>query len=408
VESLNIRLKNKIHNYYSSINYLLYNIMKFQVIYSLLITAVFLFPKTALALNTAIDLYFFDTHSGKYSDKLFFMGAGVVISIFIVIILLYRWNSSRKFKASGQELLKRQNVVQLQNKDLSPESIQVIQGLSKATQVKTETMLTFNRVFEECVLQMKRNSPNNPLLGRIQSLREELGFIFLNRGAEFVCSQMLLPGQKIRVAFDNKGKHLSFASTILHTTEDEFWIKPPKSKGKSVNLSSLNKMEFRVFRKDDSEYFFESALQSQVKKPTEAIIMSQTDQVQKWKFREDDRFDMKFERNFYISIKQPRADSATEKLSTLTLPGVVVDISIGGLRFAHKELPNPLVKGTFVMFKLPEANIKKNILTKIVRFSEEKKYKYIHLQFNELTELDRLNIQKFIENQKATKLEENY
>jgi len=370
-----------------------------------ILLGIFLYPLQVKALDSRLDLRFFNTGSGG-SDKLFFIGAGVVLLLLALLVVLNRWYHKRKFKQSGVELQKRQTVVKLQNKDLSPESIQVIQGLSKATNIKTELLLSYNRTFEDSVKQLKQISPSNPLLERIQSLREELGFIYLNRSAEFICSQMLLPGQKVRVALKAKGKQLSFATTILHSTEEEFWIKPPMSKGKPVNLSVLKKMEFRVFRKNDGEYSFEAPLKTQVEKPMHAIIMLQTNEIQKWKTREDDRFDMKFERVFFVTSMQTQPDAEKATLTTISLTGVVVDISIGGLRFIYDELPYPIPVGSSVMFQLPEANIKKDILTKIVRFSTEKNTKYIHIQFNELTELNRLNIQKFIENQKAKKIDD--
>ncbi len=81
---------------------------------------------------------------------------------------------------------------------------------------------------------------------------------------------------------------------------------------------------------------------------------------------------------------------------------MVEDISIGGMKFNIKKLPTTAIVGTTVVFKLEEAKIKQEIHSNIVKINQEKTDEVaIHVQFYDMSELNRLYLQKFIASKNA-------
>ena len=246
--------------------------------------------------------------------------------------------------------------------------------------------------------------PSDPLLIKIPGLREDLGYIFFNRRANFICTQMLQSGQKMRVGVKFKGKSHSYVSTILNTAEDEFWVKPPTVKGKTINLSKFKSFDFSIFRKNDGEYRFSSKLKSQITTPINALVMEHVNEIKKLATREHDRYMLQFKRKFFFVYKQKKGKQSEQAGESAQCTGTVVDISIGGLKFTVPEISEKVVEGISVIFKLEEAKIRNEIQAEIVRISTEGGNKSIHLQYQDLSELNRLYLQKFIASKNPIKV----
>ncbi|MBU3915919.1 flagellar brake protein [bacterium] len=293
---------------------------------------------------------------------------------------------------------------QQQEIELSEDASYRIVALAKAVNTVPEKLLSSNSAFEKAVVKLKKTMPSDPLLIKIPGLREDLGYIFFNRRASFICTQMLQSGQKMRVGVKSKGKSHSYVSTIINTTEDEFWVKPPTVKGKTVNLSKFKSFDFSIFRKNDGEYRFSSKLKSQITTPINALVMEHVSDIKKLHTREHERYMLQFKRKFFFVYNQRKGKQEEQAGENAQCTGTVVDISIGGLKFTVPEIPEKVVEGITVIFKLEEAKIRNEIQAEIVRISTEGGNKSIHLQYQDLSELNRLYLQKFIASKNPVKV----
>jgi hypothetical protein len=356
------------------------------------------------AVNENINISMFGVKRATPSDSnALFWIAGFALVI-IALIFVAKWLNAKRIRRSNQRYLRKRAQAQLQEIELSEDASFRLVSLAKSVDTVPEKLFSSNVAFEKAVKKLKRVSSSNPLLLKIPGLREDLGYIFFNRRAQFICTQMLQSGQKLRIGVTFKGKSHSYVGTILNTTEDEFWVKPPTVKGKTVNLSKFKSFEFSIFRKNDGEYQFTCRLKSQITKPVNALVMEHSSSIKKLATREHDRYLLQFKRKFYFLLSQRKGKTGSDLESGEHCTGTVIDISIGGLKFMVSELPDRVTEGIHVVFKLEEAKIKKEINAEIVKIASDSKGSYIHLQFEDLSELNRLYLQKFIASKNPIKV----
>jgi len=132
--------------------------------------------------------------------------------------------------------------------------------------------------------------------------------------------------------------------------------------------------------------------------------MLHVNKIKKLHIREDDRFKMEFERTFYFMISDDKHKDSTEEDEGLQCTAMVIDISSGGLKFFVEELPETVGLGANVMFRLEEAKITRDIQAEIVKITSENDQNYVHIQFLNLSELNRLYLQKFIASENPSKI----
>jgi len=354
------------------------------------------FYSEAYAINETIDTSLFSRRaSSSGADSIYYIIFVAIILVFVVVGVIYNWLNSRKIQQVDQLYLKKKEAARRQGVDFSDDTSRRIEILAKTVKLDPEKVLYNNKSFEWAVEKLRKKSPDDPMLLKIPELREDLGFTFFNRRAPFINTRMLQSGQKLRVAVQFKSKSHSYVSTIISTNEEEFWVKPPLVKGKAVNLSKFKNFDFSVFRRNDGEYQFSCRLKEQISMPANALVMVHVNKIKKLLTREHDRYKLHFKRQFFFS-NQNKSQSCQ---------GIVMDISIGGLRFLVKEIPEGAIEGVNVFFKLEEANIKQEVTAEIVRTSSQKGKNYIHLRFQDMSELNRLYLQKFVAKKNPVKVE---
>jgi len=339
------------------------------------------------AVNESMDMSLFSTRSSRRGDNTIYIWLGIIILLFILLGLFVNWLNARKVKRTAKKYMKNKDESVIQPMSFFDDTSERIGMLANAINVHPQKLLESNKVFEMAVAKLKKSSPTDPLLIKIPSLREDLGYTFYSRKAKFICTQMLQTGQKLRIGVNFKGKSHYYVGTILNINEDEFWVKPPTVKGKSVDLSKFKSFNFSVYRKNDGEYRFTCKLKAQITTPANALVMAHVKRINKLKAREHERYLLKFKREFHFS------DIKSEKSSCV---GIVVDISIGGLKFQVNEIPEGVEKGMSVFFSMNEANISQEIRAEIIRMSETGGQSFVHLQFQDMSELNRLHLQKFV------------
>lgn len=347
-----------------------------------------------------IDTSFLSIKGAYKSSPELVIAFSAILFAFIAFITIYQWFRFKDVKKSSRKYQqKKEEAKQNQLMDISETASKLLIELANKANTVPERLITNNDEFEKAVNKICALEPVDPLVQKLPGLREDLGFIFFNRRAPFITSKMLIPGNKIRVGMVIKTKKHSYVSTVLNTSEKEFWVKPPTSKGKVVNLRKFKTLEFRVFRRSDGEFRFFCKLKKQISKPVHAIVLEHSDDIKRLPKRKDDRYRLQFERRVYFVNNVDQEESAN-----ISCVGTVVDISNGGMKFNVKELPIEATVGTNIVFDLKEAKIKHSIHGSIVRTSKHDKEISAHIQFTDLSELDRLYLQKFISNKNAIKV----
>lgn len=363
--------------------------------FTMLVIAWYSLVSEAYAINETIDTSIFGKRGSSSVNSTYYIIFGIVILIFVGLGVIVNWMNSRRIRESEQRYLKKKEASRAHGVDFSDDTSRRIEQLAKTVKMDPEKVLYNNKSFEYAVEKLRKKSPNDPLLLKIPELREDLGFTFFNRRAPFINTRMLQSGQKLRVGVKFKGKAHSYVSTIINTNEEEFWVKPPLVKGQAVNLSRFKTFDFSVFRKNDGEYQFTCPLKSQISTPANALVMVHVNKIKKLLTREHDRYKLHFKRQFFFTDSNNTSQSCQ---------GVVMDISIGGLKFLVKEIPEGVTEGINVFFKLEEANIKQEIKAEIVRISRQKGKTFIHLRFQDMSELNRLYLQKFVAKKNPVKV----
>lgn len=338
------------------------------------------------------------------SDIKFIITIAILTIVFLVFILIYRWYMNRQIQTAQEEYQKKKKETILERLDVSQNALKTIQTLAAQTNKSWEDLLSSNHYFESAVTLLQTNSPEDPLLARIPNLRDELGYVFFNRRVPFITSKMLQVGHKVRAGVSFKGKSHSYVTTILNTTENELWIKPPTVKSKTVDLSNFETLDFNVFRKNDGEYRFSCMIKTQITTPVHAVVTSHSSAIKKLQTREYDRYALQFKTNFFFIVSKAKNDVTKSQYSGISVHGQVADISLGGMKFYVKDVPPKTKVGTVIFFFMKEAKIEKEIHGKIVRIGDDEKKTSVHLQFQGLSELSRLRLQKYIAARQAEKL----
>ena len=362
---------------------------------------------TAYAQERKIDPSFLELKgTASSSNTILFVIIGIIVGL-IVFGYIYRWFQNKRFTISGQNYLKRKAVEKPDTQiDISEGASKLIIALANAANTVPESLIASNQFFEKAVDKVIKIAPTDPILNQVPWLREDLGYVFYNRRVPFISSKMLQPGQKIRVGVNFKGKSHYYVSTLLNSTEMEFWVKPPTVKGKTINMSKFKNLEFRVFRKSDGEFRFICKLLSQIDTPAHAIVLSHTNSINRLPKREDTRYELTFKRKIYFITSIDELKKKSLESSAVSATGIVEDISIGGMKFHVKKQPANVVVGTTVVFRLEEAKIKQEIHGNIIRINQVKEDQInFHIQFYDMSELHRLYLQKFIASKNAKQIQ---
>jgi c-di-GMP-binding flagellar brake protein YcgR len=135
-----------------------------------------------------------------------------------------------------------------------------------------------------------------------------------------------------------------------------------------------------------------------------ALVMQHVNKIKKLHIREHERYKLQFKRKFYFLTSGRKPNMVSDSSAHEFCAGTVLDISIGGMKFVADNLPDKVSEGIYVIFKLEEAKIKNEIHAEIVKLSGDANRAYIHLQYQNLSELNRLYLQKFIASKNPIKV----
>lgn len=262
-------------------------------------------------------------------------------------------------------------------------------------------LLESRQLFEDTVLRFREANPNHPALRRIAQLRQRLEYGFNNIRNPFVDTRMLAPGVRMRCRIRTPKRDVSFLTSLLGINEFQFIIRPPTAKGKPVNLGGLRELQFRVSRDHDAEYEFACPVEGQLPSGSRAVLCGHTRTISRLLFRNADRIEVEIPAELYVIRQEFASERTVGALKALDsqyrIDGAIRDISIGGALMLAQGRHDRLHEGDMIVFKLPDAQIKDDIVGQVVGIlPRDDDTTQIHLQFLGLRELNRLKLGKYL------------
>lgn len=261
--------------------------------------------------------------------------------------------------------------------------------------------------FEALAAEYKKKVPDKKQWKKIYSLRHKLGYDFHNRRAPFNNSQMLTAGLKLECAIPHRTKKIMFMSPILDASETSFVIKPPTVKGKAVNLKRYKYLICSIRRDDEAEYEFSVPIINQLTGNFNAIVLGHTRDIRKMFIREFERVELAIAANFCMIEESIMEDDENQAPMPVRLDspldsfdGTIIDLSLGGLKVHFTDPPAGADVGNLLVFRLPQANVREDLMARILRINPSKNGVDYHLQFFRLRELARMKLNKMLHNVK--------
>lgn len=264
-------------------------------------------------------------------------------------------------------------------------------------------LLESRSLFEDAIRRFREANPAHPALRRVSVIRQRLEYGFSNNRNPFVDTRMLAPGIRMRCRIRLSTRDVSFLTVMVGVNENQFIIRPPKSKGKPVDLSGIKELSFRVSRENDAEYEFTSPVRGQLREGHRAVILAHSQAISRMLFRNAERVETEIPLQLFIIRQEYTADRAVAHLKAMdsqyVMDGVLRDLSIGGALARVRGNQDQLHDGDIIVFKLEGAQIKTDLVSQVVgMFSgDDEDSFHIHLQFQGMKELNRLKLSKYLE-----------
>jgi c-di-GMP-binding flagellar brake protein YcgR len=263
-------------------------------------------------------------------------------------------------------------------------------------------MMESRPVFERRVKAFREKNPEHLALRRLGGLRQRLGFGFGNNRIPFGDTRMLPAGQRLQCKIAHPKRELSFVTTLVASSENQFWIRPPSVKGKPVSLEKFPELGFRVSRENDAEYEFTCKVLGQSPTAMRPVALEHTDQIRRLFFRNAPRIPVDLAAEFYV-VRQEAAEKSHALLrardSQYMIKGKLKDLSVGGALAAVAVDDTSPHDGDTLIFRLPAAQIRDDLVAEVLRtVPQSGNQLLVHLQFAGLKELDRLKLNKYLTN----------
>lgn len=291
---------------------------------------------------------------------------------------------------------------------LGSDDVALIAALVGADEVTAQVACLESRAaFEGAVRAFREQRPDDPALRRVNVLRQRLGFGFSNVRNPMNDTRMLPVGIKLQCRIGLPKRTVTFLTVLLGTNERQMTIRPPKAKGKPVDLGRFPTLTFRVSRENDAEYEFTCRVLGQSKSGVGAVGLAHTNEIERLLFRNAVRVPVDFASQFYVVRQDAIVDKSRAALrpqdSQYVLTAQVRDVSIGGALVVVADPSQSPEGGDMVIFRMPEAQVHADMVAQVLRRVERPDGQaQLHLQFVGLKELDRLKLNRFIMEQQET------
>ncbi len=295
-----------------------------------------------------------------------------------------------------REYHKKKAEAKMDSMMVSDSTAQALELFAAESNQEPDQLLNDNSLFEKSVSVFKNKYPKHEALQGLHQIRRELDYTFSNPKMTFFGTNMIEKGQKIRAYLTVKGETHSFLTHVIRSSEKQLWIKPPKLKGKFLNLSKFADVSFKIYRLGDTEYGFTLPLQMQKEKPVPAVILGQTSELIDLKDRPMSKVKVAYQSKIVYLIPEDTDDPFLTKYTTKACQSTISQISTNKIKVVSEKLPDEVVPGSYALFKLKEAQVDERVKGKVLSVEQDSKYYYVVLSLLELSEAGRLKLEKFM------------
>jgi len=333
------------------------------------------------------------------------IGLGILAAIVGWIMYIRRRRKLRSIGAHREEARLRLLLTELNLGSTEVGQLQVLAGSERPAALVP--LLEARSLFEDAVARFREANPGHPALRMVGPLRQRLEYGFSNNRNPFVDTRMLAPGIRMRARIRLPSRKISFLTILVGVNERQFIIRPPKAKGKPVDLSGIKELSFRVSRENDAEYEFTTQVLGQLRDGNRAVLLAHTKAISRMLFRTAERIETALPVQLYIIRQEYTSDRSIAHFkvidSQFVIDGILRDLSIGGALAEAKGGQDQLHDGDIVVFQLPGAQIRDDLVSQVTGMLplDEGDAFQIHLQFQGMKELNRLKLSKFLEGLKA-------
>lgn len=362
-------------------------------------------PPILLQIGTNIDLQVFKFRAaeGSVANQFILLGILALVIAAAVAGVIFYMRGQRRLNELAIAREEARFRLLLSEANLDDKDRVLIESISASDNPGENIPLLESRAeFENILQRIRQDNPGHEVLKKVPALRQKLGYGFSNPRYAFDHTRMLRPGIKMRCTLNLGKRQVAFVTTIIGVSERQFYIRPPTSKGKPVKLPELHKVVLRVSRSEDAEYDFTVNVLGQTSTALMAIACAHSSEIKKMYFRNAPRIPVELTTQFYIVREEVAAERSHAKFkaqeSQFALQGTLQDLSLGGVLVKLDLTENKPETGDLIVFRLPEAQIKEDLVSQVMGSSEEdQKHMNVHLQFIGLNELNRLKLNKFIQ-----------
>ena len=182
------------------------------------------------------------------------------------------------------------------------------------------------------------------------------------------------------------------------------------ARGKAVDLTRFSELNFSVSRENDAEYEFDAKILGQTRHGAPAVAIEHTTAIRKLLYRAAPRSPVSIDGHFFV-VKEEFASEKRHKAfkrneSQFSLPGHIVDLSLGGLRIMAVAPETRPAEGDIIVFQLPQARIKDDLVAEVLYTEAPTPNEFqMHLRFVGIKELDRLKLNKYLQMQRESEQE---
>lgn len=359
--------------------------------------------QTKISTNLQLDVFKFRASEGSVATQFVFLGILVVIVFLTVIFLILYMRRRKRLNELGHAREETRFKLLLAEISLGPEGRKLIETFTESDDPGLNvTLLESRDAFEKTIVRFVNAYPDHAAIKQVPALRQRMGYGFGNPRYPFDNTRMLLPGGKMRCRIRIGGREHSFVTTILAVTERQFFLRAPTSRGKPVPMDDIPDAILRISRSDDAEYEFVSQILGLTPTNPPAMIFAHATEITKLLFRLAPRISVSVDTQFYVIRQEIAAERSHFKFkaqeSQYALKGVVKDISLGGAMAELVVTNSAPQKGDVIIFRLPEAQIKEDVVAQVVGISRNSnQILNTHLEFVGMNELNRLKLNKFIQ-----------
>ncbi|MBF0238658.1 MAG: PilZ domain-containing protein [SAR324 cluster bacterium] len=334
---------------------------------------------------------------------LIFVIAGI-IAVFVLVNRLTKQRYEQKIEKITDDKANLRLEVTLNTRRIEENAQSFINEIAQKVLGASESkdilpLVESNEFFEKTVAEFKGAEPTPDILKKIFLLRQELGFEFSNKSVPFICTQMLSTAAKLECHLPHPSRQVIFMTPILDINESRFMIKPPTVKGQPANLKKFKQLHFRIRRDGDAEYELIAPVINQVGGKINAVVMGHTTRIKKMFIRESERIPTNIAATFYHFTETPGEPQNLEHFENpeVSFEAMIKDMSLGGLKLDAKTIPESLRNDDLLVFHLKGANLREGIMVRVISVGTNEQEGYtLHLQYNQMRDLTRMKVNKFL------------